>query len=228
MEQYRIADEVVEFTTKNKETELRFEAFLTTSEGSEAILRIEDSCFKAFQNQHRNLSSSQCELILSMRNFYDYLVSKGKLFMHAAVVVKNNRAYIIVAPASGGKSTLAKQMVENQSESTFILADDRSVIGNLERTPVVWTTPWSKIINGNPAQYYMVNGLCIVQKSDTCSIGHLSTEDIMVEILNEYPEECQIDVERIFHTINLEKCNLLRVQSNIYDLFIEKLYEMMN
>lgn len=83
--------------------------------------RIEDNCFRVFQNQHRNLSSSQCELILSMRNFYNYLVSKGKIFMHAAVVVKNDLAYIIVAPASGGKSILAKQMVENQSESAFYI-----------------------------------------------------------------------------------------------------------
>lgn len=228
MGQYRIADEVVEFTARSKENERRFKAFLTTSEGPAEILRIEDSCFKTFQNQHGKLSSVQCELILSMRSFYDYLISKGKLFMHAAVVVKNDLAYIIIAPASGGKSTLAKQMVENQSESAFILADDRIVIGNLEGTPVVWTTPWSKIINGNPAQHYVVNGLCIVQKRDTCSIGTLSKEDIMAGILREYPEECQIDVERILHTINLEKCNLLRVQSNIYDLSIEKVYEMMN
>lgn len=46
--------------------------------------------------------------------------------------------------------------------------------------------------------------------------------------MNEYLEECQIDVEGILHTINIEKCNLLRVKINIYDLLIEKLYEMMN
>lgn len=228
MKQYRIADEVVEFTAKSKETELRFEAFQTTSEESEAILSIEDNRFKAFHSQHRNLSLFQCELILSMRDFYNYLVSKGKLFMHAAVVVKNDCAYIIIAPASGGKSTLAKQIVENQLESAFVFADDRIVIGNLEKTPVVWATPWSKIINGNPSRYYVVKGLCIVQKSDICSIGRLSKEDIMAGILNEYPEECRIDVERILHKIILEKCNLLRVQSNIFDLSIEKLCEMMN
>ncbi len=228
MKQYRIADEVVEFTAKNKETELRFETFQITSECSEAILQIEDNCFKAFQNQHRNLSLSQCELILSMNKYYDYLVSKGKLFMHAAVVVKNDRAYIIIAPASGGKSTLAKQMVENQSESSFIFADDGIVIGNIEKTPVVWGTPWSKIINGNPFKYYVVKGLCIVQKSNICSIGCISKEDITAVILNEYPDECRMDVERILHNIFLEKCNLFRVQSNIYDLSIEKIYEMMN
>lgn len=228
MGRYRIADEIVEFTAKHKENELRFKAFPTTSEGAAENLRIEDSCFNAFQDQHRNLSSAQCEMILSMRSFYDYLVSKGKLFMHAAVIVRNGLAYIIIAPASGGKSTLAKQMVANPSESAFILADDRIVIENLKGTPVVWTTPWSKIINGNPAQHYMVNGFCIAQKRDACSIEYVSKEDIMAGIMNKYPEECQIDVERILHTINIEKCNLLRVQSNIYDLSIEKLYEMMN
>lgn len=225
---YRIADEVVKLTAKSEENELRFKAFLTTSEEPVEILRIENSCLKAFQNQYVNLSSAQCELILSMRGFYDYLVSKGKLFMHAAVVVKNDLAYIIIAPASGGKSTLAKQMVENRSESAFILADDRIVIGNLEETPVVWTTPWSKIINGNPVQHYVVSGLCFVQKSDRCTICRVSKEDIIKEILNEYPEACRIDVERILYAINLDKCNLLQVQSNIFDLSIEKLYEMMH
>lgn len=228
MGQYRIADEVVEFIARYKENEIRFKAFETTSEGAVEDLSIEDSCLSAFQNQHGNLSSAQCEMILSMRSFYDYLASKSKLFMHAAVAVRNNLAYLIIAPASGGKSTLARQMVENQSEFAFILADDRIVLGDSAETPVVWATPWSKIINGNPAQYYVVNGLCIVQKNDTCSIERVRKEDIMVGILNEYPKECQIDVERVLHTINIEKCNLLRVQSNIYDLSIEKIYEMMN
>ena len=228
MEQYRIADETMGFITKNKENELRFKAFLITTESPKMILRIEDSCLNSFQKQHRNLSSAQCELILSMRSFYDHLVSKSKLFMHAAVVVKDDLAYIIIAPASGGKSTLAKQMVENMPESAFIFADDRVVIGNLEGTPVVWTTPWSKIINGNPAQHFKVKGICIVQKSDSCSICNVRVEKIIEGILNEYPEECQIDVERILHTVNFKKCNLVLVQSNIYDLSIEKLYERMN
>lgn len=228
MEQYRIADETIGFIAKNKENELRFKGFLTTTESPEMILRIEDSYLNSFQNQHRNLSSAQCELILSMRSFYDHLVSKSKLFMHAAVVVKNDLAYIIIAPPSGGKSTLAKQMVENMPESAFIFADDRVVIGNLEGAPVVWTTPWSKIINGDPAQHFEVKGICIVQKSDSCSICNVREEKIIGGILNEYPEECRIDVEKILHTISLKKCNLVWVQSNIYDLSIGKMYEMMN
>lgn len=97
-------------------------------------MRVEDNCFNVFQNQHRNLSSAQCEMILSMRSFYDYLASKGKLFVHAAVIVRNGFAYIIIALASNRKSTLAKQMVANPFESAFLLVGDRIVIGNLKRT----------------------------------------------------------------------------------------------
>lgn len=39
---YRIADEVVEFTVKHKENELRFKAFPTTSEGTAENVRVED------------------------------------------------------------------------------------------------------------------------------------------------------------------------------------------
>lgn len=74
----------------------------------------------------------------------------------------------------------------------------------------------------------MVNGFCIAQKRDACSIEYVSKEDVTTGIMNEYLEECQIDVEGILHIINIEKCNLLRVKSNIYDLLIEKLYEVMN
>lgn len=54
--------------------------------------------------------------------------------MHAAVIVRNGFAYIIIELAINRKSTLAKQMVANPSESAFLLVGDRIVIGNLKRT----------------------------------------------------------------------------------------------
>lgn len=226
MERYRIADEIIGFELKNKENKNRFKSFQITEEDSEGIIRIEESYLVSFQNQHRNLSLVQCELILSMRYFYDYLISKDKLFMHAAVVVKNDYAYIIIAPPGGGKSTFAKHIVKYQTESAFIFADDRIVIANKKGTPVVWTTPWSKIINGNPTLHYVVKAFCIVRKSDDCSICCECEEEIIKEIINEYPKECWNDVDRILHTINLEKCNLIRVQSNNHYLSISNIFEM--
>ncbi|SDW78807.1 hypothetical protein SAMN05216391_11761 [Lachnospiraceae bacterium KHCPX20] len=121
---------------------------------------------------------------------------------------------------------MAKQMIEYQPESAFIVADDRIVIANLEGAPVVWTTPWSKTINGNPTQYYVVKAFCIVKKNKSSSIIRGCEEEIVEEILCEYPKECRMDVERILRSINLEKCTLLRVHSNIRDLPIEKLFKM--
>lgn len=148
--------------------------------------------------------------------------------MHAAVVVRDDWAYVIIAPASGGKSTLAKQMVENQPGKAFIFSDDRIVLGALEGTPVVWTTPWSKISNGNPALHFEVRCICMVEKSASCSICDALEAQIVLEILNEYPDECRPDVKRVFSTFELKKCNLVWAQSNIDDLPIGRLYEMMN
>lgn len=47
--------------------------------------------------------------------------------MHAAAIVRNGFAYIIIELASNRKSTLAKQMVANPSESAFLLVGDRIV-----------------------------------------------------------------------------------------------------
>ncbi|SDW78778.1 hypothetical protein SAMN05216391_11760 [Lachnospiraceae bacterium KHCPX20] len=80
MEQYRVADEVIRFSSKYVENELRFKAFLTTTEDAEVDLRIQGSYLEGFQKNHRNLSLAQCELILSMRSFYDYLIKKENFF----------------------------------------------------------------------------------------------------------------------------------------------------
>ncbi len=49
MEQYRVADEVIRFSSKYVENELRFKAFLTTTEDAEVDLRIQGSYLKEFQ-----------------------------------------------------------------------------------------------------------------------------------------------------------------------------------
>lgn len=119
----------------------------------------------AFRKQHGNPSAAQYELILLMRSFFNQLIMKNKLFMHATVVVRDDWAYVILAPKSGGKSTFAKQMVENQPGRALIFSVDRIVLGVLEEIMIEWPTFGGKISNGNPAQHFEVECICMVGKA---------------------------------------------------------------
>lgn len=82
--------------------------------------------------------------LVDTTNNSDYIFEKGLvhkvLLLHAVAVAVDNKAYLLFAPPSGGKSTMAYNWKKQLGGRVVIIADDSPAIGIEGRETFVWNS----------------------------------------------------------------------------------------
>lgn len=223
---YRIADEYVEYNSLNNEIKKKFEQYKSRDKrcnGDDIYINMEG--LSLYKKAHNNLSGSQCELIYSLQQFFIGLLKKRKLLLHASVVIVNNESYVFVGKADTGKSTISQQLAE-YNEDSYILSDDRSVIGCVGEILCAWGTPWSKI-DSKFKQPIPVKAMIYIEKSDRNSIREISTEAMKAYCIKMYPEMLKYDINKVLNFL-ISDVKLYLLENDMSGFEKENLYRILN
>ena len=148
----------------------------------------------------------QQEVVLSAQHFFSQALKYGKYFAHAVAIEIDGKAFVFIAPPSGGKSTLAKYWKELMPKSTRILADDHPVIGIKDSCVYVWNSPWSKCSDFEKSVAYPLNGICCINKSDENRMEVVDRDKFISSVLAQYPsfvdrEKLKVVLETIVNDV---------------------------
>lgn len=218
---YIIADEIVRFDAEIESLERRFDYYLYQGEiDSNSEICLEFDKFYKFRKIHDHLSELQCELIFSLQIFFDKMIKKNKLLLHAGVVVIDGASYIFIGEAGCGKSYFLHRLMEYYPGS-YIFSDDRTVIGIKDKKLWVWNTPWSKngikAFDGNSANY-----IFFIKNSNVFDVRKSNVDELATNIKDLYPEEYQDQVYDLLCKI-IRKNSCFIIKNDQYSFDIEKL-----
>ena len=116
-----------------------------------------------------------------LRIIYNILITEeGGLVLHAAGIVKDNRAYIFFGPSQSGKSTVAQL-----SKDYTILSDDLVVIKRINGSCKVFGTPyWDRLRESQGKRgIFEIAGLFKLVKDNKTYLKRLSYAQGMAEAL---------------------------------------------
>ncbi len=116
-----------------------------------------------------------------LRNIYNILITReGGLILHAAGIVKDNRAYIFFGPSQSGKSTVAQL-----SKDYIILSDDLIVIKRINGSCKVFGTPyWDRLKESQGKRgVFEIAGLFKLVKDNKTCLKRLPYSQGLAEVL---------------------------------------------
>lgn len=223
--QYLIADERISFSTDSAVILDKFERFRLREEKEDCI-RLEMDSLADFKEKYEHLTAHQCELLLSMQIFAKNVVCNNKLLLHAVTVIVDNYGYILAGKPGAGKSTMALQWLEHFGSRSYILNDDRTVVGIKDMQMAGWMTPWSKVSYGDPFKAYTIKAIAFISKSKDYNACIMDSEEAKNRIMDDYPVEYRNAAGKAAESF-LGIIPVIKVRSNIADLDVEKMYRMM-
>jgi hypothetical protein len=108
----------------------------------------------------------------------------GGVLLHAASLVRGERAYLFLGPSGSGKSTLAAR-----SREGVVLSDDLTLIRREEDRYRVWATPFRGTYTGGPPQTgsYPIGGLYRIFKDETERLEKVPRANAVADLLAASP-----------------------------------------
>ena len=153
------------------------------------------------------------------RLFFTRLAARqGWTFIHAAGVVKNDRAYLFAGPSGAGKSTVTRMLGARQ-----IIHDDQVFLAPGGDIPAVTTTPFMgrvDFLHGAP-RTYPVEGIYLLHKDSQAYLEKLTPMKALGRILTVPQEELGGKAKPGFLEYldaGIERCTRLVHAAHCYEL----------
>lgn len=182
---YKIADIYVEMNPRYPRTMKQSKAYLTNENAEPNIkINLTDEFLSRKQNENPHLTIDECEYIWMGSEFYEVLPEFGGFLLHSSAVVYNNQAYLFSAPCGTGKSTHT-QLWLKRFNGSYILNDDKPAIKLTKNGFYVFGTPFSGKTDLNVNIGVPLKGICVLERSETNTIEHLSSDIALYSILNQ-------------------------------------------
>ncbi len=122
-------------------------------------------------------SNGQLLLYLFPEILYSLILPKfNNLLLHSCGILDNKRAYLFVAKAEGGKSTIAKL-----SGKRTILNDDRIIIRKEEKGYKIYGNPWHGEVEETSNKSFYIKDIFFLKKSNLNYIKPIRKSEAMVE-----------------------------------------------
>lgn len=127
------------------------------------------------------VSSKRSEDFFSnfIRVLYGYLnYQAGGILLHAAVVIKKDKAYIFFGPSGSGKTTLTKL-----SKNYAVLGDDLAIIKKIKGNYFVFAAPWAiSNLKDKPLKPFKVAALFKLFKDKDAYLEKLKSPQSLAEV----------------------------------------------
>ena len=183
---YTIAGFTFDFISPSKEL-MRlcrgYEAEAGTSPDTE-ILSTEEE-IAAYAKRHGSSSHSAAEFSLTYEKICRFLLTKDALFLHAAVIETNGKAYAFSAPSGTGKSTHIALWKHIYGDSVHILNGDKPILRFENSIVYAYGTPFCGKEHWNENRKVSLHGLCFLSRGKTDEIKEITPKEALAPLLRQ-------------------------------------------
>lgn len=124
------------------------------------------------------------EYMLMGKAFYDHLISRGGMMLHASAVVAQGEAYLFSAPSGTGKSTHTALWLR-RFPGSFILNDDKPALFLSDGRIYAAGTPFSGKFDISVNRSVPLRAIAFLARSETNHIERISERQALFEMLNQ-------------------------------------------
>lgn len=161
--------------------------------------------------------------------FYEYLITRGGMMLHASAVVVDDEAYLFSAPSGTGKSTHTSLWLRRFKDA-YILNDDKPALLLKDGRVYAAGTPFSGKYNISANRVVPLRAIAFVERSDTNRIEPISEKRALYELLNQTvrPESVELYQMLLRNTVSiLAKIPIYKLYCNMEDEAAAVAYEAM-
>lgn len=133
------------------------------------------------------------EYMLMGRAFYDYLIARGGMMLHASAVVVDGEAYLFSAPSGTGKSTHTSLWLR-RFEDAYILNDDKPALFLSDGRVYAAGTPFSGKYDISADRSVPLRAIAFIERSDVNRIEPISDKRALYEMLNQTSRPASVEL----------------------------------
>lgn len=113
------------------------------------------------------------------RMFTSFLPSFSCVMLHSSGIIRNDRAYLFIAPDAGGKSTVLKNR-----KTGIVLSDDQNIIRKENGIYNVHSTPWGHLNSG--PQMAQLGGMFLIEKAPNFNLVPIKSRELFEFLWEEH------------------------------------------
>lgn len=177
---YEIAGLKVEMQPQFHRLQKQSEAYQSSGE---PVLRLNPALYIGSDLVADGCSDADREYIVASAQFCAGILQYGRFFLHASAVVADGEAYLFSAPSGVGKSTHTALWL-HQFPGTYILNDDKPVIGLNKKGVSVWGTPFAGKTDLQVNRQVPLRAICFLQQGKENRIERVAEDRAIALVLN--------------------------------------------
>ena len=132
-----------------------------------------------------NFTEKDCEVMATGKKFYNELLEFNGFMLHSSAVMVDGKVYLFSAPSGTGKSTHTRQWKKLFGDRAVIINDDKPAIRIVEDKIYAYGTPWSGSSELNSTDFGILQGICVLSRSEENYIRPLDEIKGIFSILNQ-------------------------------------------
>lgn len=214
----KIADFVFEVNNLYPYCEKFVTDYLTDEEPDYTITITEDLLLKRKERLRSGYPIEYVEFLEIYRFICDYVVSRGGMLMHGAVIEFESNAYMFTAPSGTGKTTHIKQWKKLYGDKVSVINGDKPIIRQLDNEFIVYGTPWCGKEHYNRNTKAPLKGIVLLSRGEENSIEQINPAEFNAFLLKQVymPKKAEGIVqsldfaEKLFSSVPIYsmKCNI--------------------
>ena len=186
IKKYKICDLIVE-------CDFRFETMLSRSEKFAFDTEKEADITIGYDKKHHefllknaeNFTEKDCEVMSTGKKFYNELLNFDGFMLHSSAVMVDGKVFLFSAPSGTGKSTHTRQWRKLFGERAVIINDDKPAIRIVDGKIYAYGTPWSGSSELNSTDFGILQGICVLSRSEENYIRPLDQSKAIFSVLNQ-------------------------------------------
>lgn len=137
------------------------------------------SCIEYFDGSERKreiireINRNNIESVILYRKIIEASFDYGVFFMHGAVVVVNDRAYMFTAPSGTGKTTHILKWLHGVKDA-YVLNGDKPLLKITDSEAIACGTPWQGNEKMGTNAMVPLNAIVLMERSDRNTIEEIS------------------------------------------------------
>lgn len=185
MKSYRICGLNAECDFRHEIMTARAEKYLSRGGNADIVIGYNSAEIAAFDSYAPHLTTAERELMYTGRYFYTALLNFDGFMLHSSAVEVDGKAYLFSAPSGTGKSTHTGLWLEYFGDKAQIVNDDKPAIRIEKGGIYAYGTPWSGKSDLNVNGGFPIQGICVLERSETNFIEPLDEGTAVFSILNQ-------------------------------------------
>ncbi len=226
---YNIAGYPVSFDAAYPTLRTRSEKYRCEDTPDAVRLSVTEAQIAALRDGTPLLTDDLREYMLMGRAFYNYLISRGGMMLHASAVVVGGEAYLFSAPSGTGKSTHTSLWLR-RFDDAFILNDDKPALIPAQGRVFAAGTPFSGKYDISADCTVPLRAIAFIERSDVNRIEPVSDKRALYEMLNQTsrPESVEL-YARLLRNVSeiIGKTPIYKLCCNMEDEAVTVAYETM-